>query len=81
MLWKANYIMQTEPTNITEALQRKAQVCETIAQDKIEESLTGASCEKEMNEQDAKAWRLKSQVWLEAEAIVRVGPNGQSSDF
>ncbi len=54
-------------------MQQNAKVCETIAQDKIEESLTGASCEKEMNEQDAKAWRLKSQVWLEAEAIVRAG--------
>ncbi|MGA2247357.1 MAG: hypothetical protein ABSH48_20390 [Verrucomicrobiota bacterium] len=70
--------MQTEPTKISEEMQQKAKVCETIAQDKIEESLTGASCEKEMNEQDAKAWRLKSQVWLEAEAIVRAGSTGQS---
>jgi hypothetical protein len=30
-----------------------------------------------MNEQEAKAWRLKSQVWLEAEAIVREGPAGK----
>ena len=65
--------MQTELTKITEELQRKATVCETIAQDKTEEALTGASCEKELNEQDAKAWRLKSQVWVEAEAIVHAG--------
>jgi hypothetical protein len=69
--------MQTELTKITEELQRKATVCETIAQDKTEEALTGASCEKELNEQDAKAWRLKSQVWVEAEAIVRAGLAGE----
>jgi hypothetical protein len=65
--------MPTEPTNISEELRRKAKVCETIAQDKTEESLTGASDEKETNQQDAKAWRLKSEVWLEADAIVRAG--------
>ena len=65
--------MQTEPTNISEQMKRKAEVCETIAQDKIEESLTGASCEKEMNEQEAKTWRLKSQVWVEAAVIVSDG--------
>jgi hypothetical protein len=72
--------MQTEPTEPTETsleLQRKAKVCETIAQDKTEESLTGASCDKQINEQEAKAWRLKSQVWLEAEAIVREVPAGK----
>jgi hypothetical protein len=69
--------MQTELTKITEELQHKAAVCETIAQDKTEEALTGASCEKELNEQDAKAWRLKSQVWVEAEAIVRAGLPGE----
>ena len=52
-------------------MQQKAKVCETIAQDKTEESLTGASAEKVMNEQDAKAWRLKSEIWLEAEAALR----------
>jgi hypothetical protein len=31
-----------------------------------------------MNEEEAKAWRLKSQVWLEAEAIARAGSTGQS---
>ena len=70
--------METELTKITEALQHKAAVCETIAQDKTEESLTGASCEKELNAQDAKDWRLKSQVWVEAEAIVRAGLAGES---
>jgi hypothetical protein len=70
--------MQTAPTKISKEMQQKAKVCETIAQDKIEESLTGASCGKEMNKKDAEAWRLKSQVWLEAEAIVRVGSTGPS---
>jgi len=66
-------IMPAEPTNISEELQHKAKVCETIAQDKTEESLTGASAEKATNEQDAKDWRLKSEVWLEADAIVQAG--------
>jgi len=66
--------MQTEPTKITEELARKAQVCETIAQDKTEEALTGASSEKSMNEEEAKAWRLKSKIWQEAEAIVKETP-------
>jgi hypothetical protein len=69
--------MQTEPTKVTEALREKAKVCETIAQDKTEESLTGAACEKEMNEQEAKAWRLKSQIWREAGAIVQAGADGR----
>jgi len=68
--------MQPDLTKITEELQHKAAVCETIAQDKTEESLTGESCEKAMNEEEAKAWRLKSQVWAEAEAIVRAGASG-----
>ena len=65
--------MPTEPTNISEAMQQKAKVCETVAEDKIQESLTGESHEKEMNEQEAKVWREKSKVWTEAEAIVRTG--------
>ena len=71
-------MMPNDPTKISEALQRKANVCETIAQDKAEEALTGASAEKETNEQDAKSWRLKSEVWLEADAIVRAGATGQT---
>ena len=63
--------MQTEPKNVSEELQQKAKVCETIAQDKTEESLTGDSAEKVMNEEEAKAWREKSQIWTEAEALVR----------
>ena len=69
--------MQTEPGDISEELQRKAKVCETIAQDKTEESLTGASAEKVVNEQDAKDWQLKSQVWLEANAIVQADSTGR----
>jgi hypothetical protein len=66
--------MQTQPAKISEVLQQNAKVCETIAEDKIEESLTGASCEKKMNEQEAKEWMLKSKVWREAETVVRLGP-------
>ena len=63
--------MQTQTTKIIEELQRQARRCETIAQDKTQESLTGASSDKEKNEQEAKEWLLKSQVWQEAEAVVR----------
>lgn len=70
--------MQPEPTKVSAELQRKAEVCETIAQDKTEESLTGASSEKEMNEQEAKDWRLKSDVWREADAVVRAGSTKQA---
>jgi len=66
--------MQTETKNVSEVLQQKAKVCETIAEDKTEKSLTGESHEKEMNEQEAKIWREKSKVWTEAEAIVRTHP-------
>ncbi len=65
--------MQTEPTKISEAMQQKAIVCETVAEDKTQESLTGESHEKELNEQAAKVWREKSKVWTEAETIVRTG--------
>lgn len=63
---------------ISEELQQKAKLCETIAQDKTQESLTGASCDKEMNEQQAKEWLLKSKVWQEAESMVRTGTTDQT---
>jgi hypothetical protein len=63
----------TEPLKASEEMQRQAKICETIAQDKKEEALTGDASEREMNEQDAKEWMVKSKVWLKAEAIVR-GP-------
>ena len=65
--------MENDPTKISEAMQQKAKVCETVAEDKTQESLTGESHEKEMNEQEAKVWREKSKIWTEAEAIVRTG--------
>ncbi len=70
--------MPMEPAKISEELQHKAKVCEAIAQDKTEESLTGASADKATNQQDAKDWRQKSEVWLEADAIVREVSVGQS---
>lgn len=69
--------MPTKPTKISEVLKQKAKVCETIAEDKTQESLTGDSADREQNEQEAKAWREKSKVWEEAEAIVRADPGQQ----
>ena len=66
-----NTNMQTQQTHIIEELQRQARRCETIAQDKTQESLTGAPSDKAKNEQEAKEWLLKSHVWLEAVAVVR----------
>jgi hypothetical protein len=63
--------MQTKPANLSETMQQKAKVCETIAEDKTQESLTGEPHEKERNEREAKVWRAKSKVWTEAGAIVR----------
>jgi hypothetical protein len=63
--------MQTALTKISAELLRQAKRCETIAADKTQESLTGAPAEKEMNEQAAKEWLLKSEVWREAEKVVR----------
>ena len=55
-------------------MEQKAKVCETIAEDFTQESLTGDSSDHAENEQAAKEWRLKSQVWTEAEALVRATP-------
>lgn len=63
--------MPPQPIQIVEDLQRNAKLCETIAQDKTEESRTGASCDQEKNE-------MKSKVWLEAEAAVRLDLSGQA---
>jgi hypothetical protein len=57
-------------TSILEALQQHARTCETAAQDSSQEALTGESSNREKNKQDAKIWLMKSQVWLEAEAVV-----------
>ncbi len=63
--------MQTTLTEIIEAMQKHAKVCETVAQDSTEQALTGESCDKEKNVELAKEWMIKSKVWLEAEAVVR----------
>lgn len=63
--------MQTLLTQIIEEMQRQAKVCETVAQDKTQEALTGASADSEKNTLEAKEWMVKSKVWLEAEEFVR----------
>jgi hypothetical protein len=63
--------MQTHLIKIAEELQRQARRCQTIAQDKTQESLTGAPAEKGQNEQAAREWLLKAEVWREAEKVVR----------
>lgn len=63
--------METPPDKIAEDMKQKAKVCQTIAEDKTQESLTGEPAEKVMNEAEAKAWQEKSRLWAEAEAMVR----------
>lgn len=63
--------MNSPYPEIIEEMKRQAERCQTIAADKTQEALVGASNEKESNEQDAKEWLLKSTVWLEAETVVR----------
>lgn len=63
--------MNPEPTNLSEALQQKAKVFATVAEDIIEESLTGEACAKEKNEAEAKVWQQKSEGLLKAAAIVQ----------
>ena len=65
---------ETVPAGLTglfEAMQQRARTCETASHDATEESLTGEASLREKNEQDAKAWMIKSQVWLEAAEVVR----------
>lgn len=57
--------------SILEALQQHARTCATAAEDSSQEALTGESSNKEKNKQDARIWQIKSEVWLEAEAVVR----------
>ena len=62
--------MKTSQTMLIEEMQQRARTCETVAKDRTEEALTGASSEKDQNTQDAKEWMIRSKVWLEAEEIV-----------
>ena len=69
-----NKIVETVPTGLIqllEEIQQHARTCETAAHDCTEESLTGEASQKDKNMQDAKDWMMKSQVWQEAEAVVR----------
>ena len=69
-----NKIVEMVPTGLSqliEEIQQHAKTCETAAHDCTEESLTGEASLKDKNTQDARDWMMKSQVWLEAEAVVR----------
>jgi hypothetical protein len=57
--------------SILDALQQHARTCATAGEDSSQEALTGESSNKEKNTQDARIWQIKSEVWLEAEAVVR----------
>ena len=56
---------------IIEEIQQRASTCETVARDKDEEALTGASDDKDRNKREAREWKMKSEVWREAETMVR----------
>jgi hypothetical protein len=63
--------MEALLTKLIEEMQQRAKTCETVAQDKTQEALVGASADKDKETQEAKDWMLTSKVWLEAEAVVR----------
>jgi hypothetical protein len=63
--------MNKQFKKLIKEFQNQAHVCETVAKDKTEESLTGESRLKEKNEADARYWALKAEVWKEAELLVQ----------
>ncbi len=65
--------MNTTLNQILEEMQRQSKVCETVAGDKNQEALTGASADKEKNLGEAAVWLAKSKVWLEAHELVQTG--------
>jgi len=71
--------MNPEPANLSNALQQKAKVFATVAEDIVEESLTGESSKKAKNETEAKLWQQKSADLLKAAAIIREGVTGPPS--
>ena len=73
--------MELSTDKISEAMQQKAKVCETIAADKTQESLTSEPHQKDLNEQDAIVWREKSKVWTEAEVLVRKGTPDPAQEY
>ena len=70
--------MNQQPINRSEALEQKAKVCATVAEDITEESLTGEACEKEKNEAEAKVWQQKSEGLLKAAAMVSATASDQA---
>lgn len=62
--------METPLNELIAEMQQHAKTCETVAQDKTQEALTGDAKDKEKNEQEARMWAIKAQVWREAEAVV-----------
>ena len=65
--------MNPDPVTPSEAMQQKAKVCATVAEDFIEESLIGEACEKEKNEAEAKVWQQKSEGLLKTAASGQAG--------
>lgn len=63
--------MENSLTNLVEDIRGQALVCETVAQDLNEQSLTGESRLKEKYETEARDWLLKAGVWREAELLAR----------
>lgn len=63
--------MHADLAPIIAELQRRAKVCETVAEDVAQEALTGASCDREQHTQEARDWVIRAKVWQEAEAVVQ----------
>lgn len=63
--------MDNSLTQLVEEIGGQALVCETVAHDLNEQSLTGESRLKEKYENEARDWLLKATVWREAELLAR----------
>ena len=63
--------MENQISKLIEEIVHQAVVCETVAKDKNQESLTGESSEKEKNEAESREWAVKAGVWREVEIIAR----------
>ncbi len=63
--------MENTLSKLVEEIGGQALVCETVAHDLNEQSLTGESRLKEKYEAEARDWVLKASVWREAELLAR----------
>jgi hypothetical protein len=63
--------MENTLSKLVEEIGGQALVCETVAHDLNEQSLTGESRLSEKYQTESRDWLLKAKVWREAELLAR----------